>query len=621
MPSLPQDDPIVRELETAVAGRYGLERELGRGGMGAVYLGRDLKLDRLVAIKVLPPELAVRPELRERFLRETRTAASFSHPNIVSVHGVEEIGALLFFVMTFVEGETLTQRVQRQGPLSVAEATRMLQEVAWALSYAHGRGVVHRDVKPDNILIERATGRAMVMDFGIARSVAASGLTQMGETVGTPHFMSPEQAAGDKLDGRSDLYSLGVVAYYAVTARLPFDAPSAQGIMVAHISQPAPAVVRARPDLPAPLAAVIDRCLLKDPAERFATGEALVEALEAIKLRRTEVAPSIRIFQQKAATTLFLLILAAILGGRLTQSKYDADQLVNRVFLLGILWAMFAQLVRQARSLRIQGFSPDEIQAGLRGITEEGNEERARLRASPIDQKRRRRRYTVAAVALAAGLYERWYMMNYLRTPVGDGIYNVSRPGILMAGASVVLIAIAIIQVLTDPMRESGIDWIVRLIFQGPIGRTFFRLVGWKIRTGPTGAAGATPTRHGALTMLDTLQGDDKRRLGKAARTTLERLEGEIERLERREKELEGAMTEAKVNAPTLTTGASDKQRALLDDLDLARRTAAERRVAILGAMESIRLSLVRVKSRLATVDDTEREIAEAAHLLEGSGR
>ncbi len=619
MPALAQDDPIVRELEAAVAGRYALERELGRGGMGAVYLGRDLKLDRLVAIKVLPPELAVRPELRERFLRETRTAASFSHPNIVSVHGVEEIGALLFFVMTFVEGETLSQRVQRQGPLSVADATRMLQEVAWALSYAHGRGVVHRDVKPDNILIERATGRAMVMDFGIARSVAASGLTQMGETVGTPHFMSPEQAAGDKLDGRSDLYSLGVVAYYAVTAKLPFDAPSAQGIMVAHISQPAPAVARARPDLPAPLAAVIDRCLLKDPEERFATGEALVESLEAIKLRRTEVAPSIRIFQQKAASTLFLFLLAAILGGRLTKSQFDADQLVNRVFLIGILWAMLAQLIRQARSLRFQGFSPEEIQAGLAAIADEGNDERARLRASPVDRARRKKRYAVAAFALALGLYQRWYMMTYMRTPVGDGMWRVSRPGMLMAGASVVLIAIAIIQVLTDPFRESGIDWIVRLLSQSSIGRAFFKAVGWKVRTTTGGSAGTAPTRHGALTMLDTLQGEDKRRLGKA-RVTLERLEGEVERLERREKELEGAMTEAKVNAPTLAGGTSDRQRALLEDIDKARRAAAERRVAILGAMENIRLSLVRVKSKLAAPDDTEREVAEAARLLEQPG-
>ena len=191
MAELAPNDPLISELATALAGRYTLERELGRGGMGTVFLARDLRLDRLVAIKLLPPELAVRPELRERFLRETRTAASFSHPNIVAVHAVEEAPGLLFFVMSYVEGETLSQRVNRQGPLPVPEALRLLQEVAWALSYAHGRGVVHRDIKPDNILLERSTGRALVMDFGIARSVAASGLTQMGETVGNPALHEP----------------------------------------------------------------------------------------------------------------------------------------------------------------------------------------------------------------------------------------------------------------------------------------------------------------------------------------------------------------------------------------------------------------------------------------------
>ena len=176
--ALAPTDPILLEVQTALAGRYSVERELGRGGMAhESYLARDIRLDRLVAIKVLLPELAVRPELRERFLRETRTAASFSHPNIVPVHAVEETPTLLFFVMGFVDGETLTQIVRRHGPLTATAAARLIQEVAWALSYAHGRGVVHRDVKPDNILLERATGRAMVTDFGIARSFAASGLT------------------------------------------------------------------------------------------------------------------------------------------------------------------------------------------------------------------------------------------------------------------------------------------------------------------------------------------------------------------------------------------------------------------------------------------------------------
>ncbi|MCU0622025.1 MAG: serine/threonine protein kinase, partial [Gemmatimonadales bacterium] len=212
----------LEELRSRLGDRYHFERELGRGGMGAVYLARDRSLDRPVALKVLPPEYAAQPDLRERFLRETRTAAGFSHPNIVPVFAVEERDGLLAYAMGFVEGESLADRVARTGPLGVRDAVRLLQDVGYALSYAHGRGVVHRDIKPDNIMLERATGRALLMDFGIARTVQAApaalpGLTRVGEVVGTPEYMSPEQASGDAVDGRSDLYSLGLVAYFGLT--------------------------------------------------------------------------------------------------------------------------------------------------------------------------------------------------------------------------------------------------------------------------------------------------------------------------------------------------------------------------------------------------------------------
>ena len=188
-------------LQRALAGRYSLERELGRGGMGIVFLARDVALDRPVAIKLLPPAMAAQPALRDRFLREARTAAKLSQPNIVPIHAVEESGDLVFFVMSFVDGETLGQRLRSRGPLTPHEVARLLQEVAWALGYAHGRGVVHRDVKPDNIMLERGTGRAVVMDFGIA----AAGDGGRGEILGTAQYVSPEQANGDPVDGRSDL--------------------------------------------------------------------------------------------------------------------------------------------------------------------------------------------------------------------------------------------------------------------------------------------------------------------------------------------------------------------------------------------------------------------------------
>src|SRR4051812_23859202 len=237
--------PDVLALERAVAGRYALERELGRGGMGIVMLARDLSLERPVALKLLPAMLAAQPVLRERFLREARTAAGLSHPNIVPIHAVEEVETIVFIAMAFVDGETLTERVRRTGPLPAREVARIMREVAWALAYAHGRGIVHRDIKPDNILIERASGRAMVTDFGIARPTTSSvseQLTLEGQLIGTAAFMSPEQGAGEPVDGRSDLYALGGVGFYALTGRAPFEATTLEAILVARFTQAAPPV-------------------------------------------------------------------------------------------------------------------------------------------------------------------------------------------------------------------------------------------------------------------------------------------------------------------------------------------------------------------------------------------
>ena len=221
------------DLQAALAGEYSLQRELGRGGMGVVYLARDVQLDRDVAIKVLPTHLARTAAARERFVREARMAAGLSHPHIVPIHRVGEAGGFVFFVMSYVEGETLGERLRTRGPLPPADATRVLREVAWALAYAHGRGIVHRDVKPDNILLEAGTGRALVTDFGIAHGGEDPGpATDPGKIMGTAHFMSPEQAASEPVDGRSDIYSLGVVGYLAVSGRLPFESsnlPAAAG--------------------------------------------------------------------------------------------------------------------------------------------------------------------------------------------------------------------------------------------------------------------------------------------------------------------------------------------------------------------------------------------------------
>ncbi|HET9683125.1 MAG TPA: serine/threonine-protein kinase, partial [Gemmatimonadaceae bacterium] len=231
-------DSLFLAFQLALAGRYSIVRELGRGGMGVVYLAHEVHLDRLVAIKLLPPEKAERPQLREHFLREARLAARLSHPHIIAIHSVDEVGGFVFYVMSYVEGETLAERVRTRGPVSASDGVRMLREVAWALGYAHGMGVVHRDVKPDNILIEASSGRALVADFGIA---AVAGDAGEDGVRGTPEFMSPEQALGKDIDARSDLYGLGATAFYAFTGRPPFEGKSPTEILARQVTeQPAP---------------------------------------------------------------------------------------------------------------------------------------------------------------------------------------------------------------------------------------------------------------------------------------------------------------------------------------------------------------------------------------------
>lgn len=272
---------LLDALQTTLAGQYTLERELGRGGMGVVFLGRETRLDRAVAIKVLPRHLAVNPDLRERFLREARTAAQLSHPHIVPIFRADDLDGFAFFTMGFIEGENLAERLQLRGPMPVPEAVRLLRETAWALAYAHARGVVHRDVKPENIMIERGTNRAIVTDFGIARDQLAASLTADGMVLGSAHYMSPEQAAGDAVDGRSDLYSLGVVGFQMLSGQRPFEAVEAASVMAQHVTRRAPSLALVMPQLPPMLVSVIDRCLNKLPGDRYPNGEALADALQA----------------------------------------------------------------------------------------------------------------------------------------------------------------------------------------------------------------------------------------------------------------------------------------------------------------------------------------------------
>ncbi|HEX4574550.1 MAG TPA: serine/threonine-protein kinase [Gemmatimonadales bacterium] len=281
------ENSLTARLIKALGTSYTVEGEIGRGGMGVVFNARDERLKRHVAIKVLPPELAFREEIRLRFLREAETAARLSHPHIVPIHSVGEgPDGLVYFVMAFVDGESLAAKLKRRGRLPPDESRRIIQETADALGAAHALGIIHRDVKPDNILLEGSRGRVVVTDFGIAKALSSSSgaatLTATGVAIGTPHYMSPEQAAGDReIDGRSDIYSLGVVSYQMLTGELPFHAPTVPGILMKHITERAPLVTDKRPDTPDDLAACVMRCLEKDPDDRWPTADALRRALES----------------------------------------------------------------------------------------------------------------------------------------------------------------------------------------------------------------------------------------------------------------------------------------------------------------------------------------------------
>lgn len=277
-----QPDEFIR-FANALAGQYELEREIGRGGMGIVYLARDLKLDRHVAIKTLPLHLAADPLVRERFLREARTAGSLSHPNIVPIHRADEIDGQVFFVMGYVEGQSLAQRIREQSRVDAREAVRELRDVASALGYAHSRGVIHRDVKAENILIDSESGRALVTDFGIARLAEATPLTATGQVLGTVYYLSPEQVSGERVDARSDIYSLGVVGYFALSGRFPFDAAVASAVLIAHVTKTPSPLHEISGDTPRALTDIIDRCLAKDPDDRFQTCDELITALSDIE--------------------------------------------------------------------------------------------------------------------------------------------------------------------------------------------------------------------------------------------------------------------------------------------------------------------------------------------------
>lgn len=266
-------------IGTVLSGRYRIEAKLGSGGMSTVYLARDETLDRQVAIKMMHREISEQPDQLERFNQEARSVAKVSHPNVVTVIDAGEDSGRPYIVLEYVEGETLKQRIQRQGRLDAREATAIAVEIGRGLAVAHARRLVHRDIKPQNVLLEKG-GRAKLTDFGISRQLEQDGMTATGRVVGTTDYVSPEQALGKAVDPRSDIYSLGIVLFEMLTGKVPFEAESQVGVAMKHVTEDIPDVQELRPDISAALALTIDRATAKNPDERYPHIGAMVEDLE-----------------------------------------------------------------------------------------------------------------------------------------------------------------------------------------------------------------------------------------------------------------------------------------------------------------------------------------------------
>jgi serine/threonine-protein kinase len=566
-------------LQELLVGRYSIVRELGRGGMGIVALARDVALDRPVAIKLLPPGLAESPVHRARFVREARTAAALSHPHIIPIHAVEEHAELVFFVMTFVDGETLAERVRRAGPLSSAECVRVVQEIAWALAHAHANGVVHRDVKPDNVLIERASGRVVVTDFGIARTSGPPSASGEADIAGTPRYMSPEQASGDSLDGRSDLYSLGALAFFAATGRPPFDAPSPAAVLVKHAVEPAPALSSVRKGLPPRFAEAIDRCLAKDPAERWTSAEELATAIGSAGGSTLDVPPVVRAFLREAdaagsdialgvtaAATSLVMLLLSYFGATGDELGQALSRVSSVVLYLGIGAAMLGlaeiramQLVARARALLRRGYSHAAVRAAP--VEAAADELDA---AAPLGLARLAVRAiaTLACLALAMDGSTAWSLFG-------------------VAGA-IVLPTLTVRRLWSAGSRTAG--WWARRI-RGSFGSLLFRVagVGLERAHAPIPVAGeptAVALRGAVVELYDALAPDQ--------RAAFPQLPALAERLER-------AALGARDRMPVPADGA---------------RTGTE-----VIALETLRLELLRLHAMTNTPAGLSRELSAALRL------
>ncbi len=482
-------DFMLEDLRAALDGLYDVEAPIARGGMALVYLARERRLDRPVAIKVLHPELARDDTHRMRFVREARTVAQLTHPNIVPIFTVGEIDGFVFFAMAFVTGETLAQRVTTRGPLDPHTAGRILCDIGEALDYAHARGVVHRDVKPDNILIDGATGRALLSDFGIAHASPPLRVPGQlgrpaappGHVVGTAAFMSPEQASGDLVDARSDIYSLGVVAFYALSGRLPFEARTDEGFLAQHISDPPPKIATVVRRVPPRLAEIVDRCLSKEPWARYPDAAALVRAIaEAVTPPATPLA--IRAFMVRSthleapalihAFVTGVGLLPAAVAAWLSPATATARAVATVALGVALLLPILVSVAR-VRRLLAAGHQREELVAALAARQARRREELAFVYGlGPTSFERSMgwlaRLASLTTVAAVSA------MLELISVPP---VIVSLLPSVVMIGGATALLAAILARARTEKRTDLVGERALRF-WRGPLGRALFRIAG-----------------------------------------------------------------------------------------------------------------------------------------------
>ncbi len=612
-------------FQRAVAGRYSIERELGRGGMGIVFLAREVALDRMVALKLLPPELATRPEVKERFLREARTAARLSHPNIVAIHTVDEVSGFVFFAMAHVEGETLGKSISDRGPLSNSDARRLLREVSWALGHAHLHGVVHRDVKPDNILIERDSGRAMVADFGIA---AMAGPTDSGhgEIIGTAEFMSPEQAKGDA-DAQSDLYSLGCVGFYALSGRVPFTGSTPAAILAQHVGQPAPPLLSVAPQVQAGLAAVVDRCLRKEPERRFSSASALAEALGPEGQLDRELPVPLRVFIKQnrewesvvAWSFLGLLFVVPLLVAAVLSGGNRAILVLGTIaaVLLGI---PLGKLLRDIRGLLRSGFTRDDVTSALAQDIRLRDEEfrfQVGARRTILDRVLRPLKlagYAGVAVSLPIALF-------------GGGSAIADMAQTVFSWAFVTGLGASIVDEVRGRMRSDVIGERWLRVWRGWSGKALFRLAGLRLKRVAAAISGVHRPTEVALglaadRLFEELPKETRRSL-RSLPETVNTLEDDARTLRAQIAELDAVLAEIGDDDPA-RAGAEERMR-VRAGVEATRDEAREQLKRVVKSLETIRLGLLLMHGGGGTVEsmtldlEAARDVAaEMEGLLEG---